>query len=688
LETPGGTDDASVVVDSDARNADIACDSTCSDDLPRLHRSSSRQKQEQHRKRVKIVESDGSTDVLEYSELDVMALLTPEELEEYLAEQCSSRDGGGGQAIQTMNAATQRNPRSNSRSSSGTKNDTDDDQGYSDDEEMTPVVEITSVLEDEESEEIEALNPNRAANLQRIAARSRPASSTVAEAPSRASFAPAQRPSVVAWLKEEVGGSGNTTIRGGTYWTAVAGATRVDDSGLVVLAPRHKVDGIRITSAEYLAVLGTGGFMAKAAPRESDKPEDVQVEVVSRLRKGRSDDPIDVVRVQSTNPSTSCSSIIEVCQDAFQQGVRGDAEANPFDRRGPRRLVHCGKISLSSKAAGSRSFDASSVPFDAAVFLDRGRDRNKLFTSGSFLGRMSFKNSSTTNAFREINAAADGFPGWTVDRYDHWLFVQHNSGTTPLGPLPSIHDGNTAGVYLLEQSNPDRSADGSIRPRLLEGRVAPDRIPILENGITYHVSFQDMSTGIFLDQRPQRAWLARNCGPNTRVLNCFAHSGAYSVAAATAGASTVSVDLSRKWLERLPDQLRANEIDFDERHDAIYGDCFDWLARLAKRGEKYDIVILDPPSSSVGGRKKRRWSVKNDMDELVSLAAGLVKKGGLLWTTTNNAGIHPIKFARVCKKGLEDAGLYDAKLERLQPMPGDFPSIGPQSVKNLVWRIP
>jgi 23S rRNA G2069 N7-methylase RlmK/C1962 C5-methylase RlmI len=84
----------------------------------------------------------------------------------------------------------------------------------------------------------------------------------------------------------------------------------------------------------------------------------------------------------------------------------------------------------------------------------------------------------------------------------------------------------------------------------------------------------------------------------------------------------------------------------------------------------------------------RRWSVKNDMDELVAVAAGLVKIGGLLWTTTNNASIHPMKFARMCKKGLEDAGLQHAKLERLQPMPGDFPSIGPQAVKNLVWRIP
>jgi 23S rRNA (cytosine1962-C5)-methyltransferase len=222
----------------------------------------------------------------------------------------------------------------------------------------------------------------------------------------------------------------------------------------------------------------------------------------------------------------------------------------------------------------------------------------------------------------------------------------------------------------------------------LEGNPAPEMIPILENGVTYLVSLdRDLSTGIFLDQRPQRAWLTRNCCADTHVLNCFAHTGAFSVAAAAAGASTVSIDLGKKWLDRLPEQLQSNGIDFDERHDCIYGDCFDWLTRLAKRGEKYDIVILDPPSSSVGGRKKKRWSVKNDMDELVALAASLVKKGGLLWTTTNSASVPPIKFARLCRKGLEAAGFDSAKLERIQPMPVDFPTVGSQPVKNFVWRI-
>lgn len=229
---------------------------------------------------------------------------------------------------------------------------------------------------------------------------------------------------------------------------------------------------------------------------------------------------------------------------------------------------------------------------------------------------------------------------------------------------------------------------GEVRATLLEGKPAPEMVPIQENGVTYLATMdKDLSTGIFLDQRLQRAWLTRNCNDQTRVLNCFAHCGAFSIAAASAGASTVSLDLNKKFLDRIPPQLELNGIDFDDRHDSIYGDCFDWLTRLSKRGEQFDIIILDPPSTSIG-TKKKRWSVKNDMAELVALAAPMVKKGGILWTTTNSATIHPIKFANMCKKGLDDVGLTGAKLERVATMPSDFPSIGAQAVKNLVWRIP
>lgn len=76
------------------------------------------------------------------------------------------------------------------------------------------------------------------------------------------------------------------------------------------------------------------------------------------------------------------------------------------------------------------------------------------------------------------------------------------------------------------------------------------------------------------------------------------------------------------------------------------------------------------------------------MDELVALAARLVKSDGLLMTTTNASTLRPEKFAKMCKKGLSDAGLNNARLERISPMPSDFPSIGCQPVTNMIWRLP
>jgi 23S rRNA (cytosine1962-C5)-methyltransferase len=183
-------------------------------------------------------------------------------------------------------------------------------------------------------------------------------------------------------------------------------------------------------------------------------------------------------------------------------------------------------------------------------------------------------NRDDTTAYREINGAADGWPGWIVDRYNKWLLVQHDE-MYPKGPLPSLHDGYTAGVYYFA-SDPDRSITGSvkgIKPILLEGQPAPEMFEVRENGIKYLVNFEDLSTGIFLDQRFQRAWLARCCTDETRVLNCFAHCGAFSIAAATAGAHTTSLDLDKKWLDRIEQQLKINGIDTTKRHDSIYGDC-------------------------------------------------------------------------------------------------------------------
>jgi len=452
------------------------------------------------------------------------------------------------------------------------------------------------------------------------------------------------RPSLVNWLKQLKAEEG-TPIKGGKNWVALAGATEIDDSGLVLLCPKDRTRALHVDRCGYTAVVGNGKKLtsrsklmklikaAEAGGGEVCDGSTAKIEILARLKKGRDVDPVLSVGVEFPDGSSTCSQAVLLCQDRLGDGVRGDESADPIDRRAARRLVHCNSMTVSSLTCLDDEpviLESNPVlPDDIAIYANR-RDGAE-FRKGSYLGRQSgLAQNEFTNAYREINGASDGYPGWIVDRYDKWLFVQHEEGpTTVRGPLPSLHDGYTTGVYYLP-TKVDRSVMGEaqVKPQLLEGKLAPENTPIVENGVTYLVNLgESYSTGIFLDQRIQRAWLADNCNEETRVLNCFAHTGAFSVAAATAGASTVSLDLDKKWLDRIRPQMEANGItEWDGKHDCIYGDCFDWLARLGKRGEQFDIVILDPPSTSVG-KKKRRWSVKNDMDELVTMAAALVKSG-------------------------------------------------------------
>lgn len=411
------------------------------------------------------------------------------------------------------------------------------------------------------------------------------------------------RPSLVNWLKEYKANEG-TPIKGGKYWIALTGATEIDDSGLVLLCPRDRVDAINVEESSYVAVVGNGkkvtsrsrllkairSSSSSVVGKEACDTSHARVDILSRLKKWREDDPIATVSLTFPVGISTCNHAVLVCQDRFGDGVRGDAMADPLDRRSPRRLVHCTSLSVSSTSPSSDAsksddeVDPTSLPDDIASYANR-RDGSS-FSSGDFLGRRNgLGRNALTTAYREVNGASDGLPGWIVDRYGKWLFVQHHhdgeEGLNSLaasskGPLPSLHDGYTAGVYYLP-TWADRSVMGSerMKPTLLEGKAAPEYIPIVENGVQYLVNLGDsFSTGIFLDQRLQRAYLAGVCNSNTRVLNCFAHTGAFSVAAATAGARTVSLDLEKKWLDRIRPQLETNGImEWDGRHDCLFGDC-------------------------------------------------------------------------------------------------------------------
>ena len=439
----------------------------------------------------------------------------------------------------------------------------------------------------------------------------------------------------------------------------------VDTSG-VLLFSRSTV-GARLLAAgfeggaaekRYLAVVDaplprSAGTLTGEVPEARGKPAETRYRVLRRGAAG--------VLVEAC-PITGRTHQIRAHLAAAGAPIRGDLRyGDPLDVRAPRLMLHCERIAL----PGGRVFEAP----PPVVFAAARGDSAGL--------RAGLRVDPDNTCFRERNGAGDASPGVYVDRYGDWLWVQHDAGAPEI-PLPTAR-----GVYRIDALR-DRSQGRQAPPAHVAGGRAPQPLAVRENGIEYRVVLGDhLSTGLFLDQRPQRGWL-RARADGARVLNTFAHAGGFTVAAAVGGAArTVSIDLDRDWLARIPGQLEANGVDPDpRRHDTIHGDVFDWLRRLSRRPDRFDIVILDPPSTSVGARG-RRWSAAQDYTALVAAALPLVAPGGRLLTVTNHRGVTPARFFELVSAGLPP----DAVLERVGTMPLDFPEVGPPPTKSWIWRL-
>ena len=132
------------------------------------------------------------------------------------------------------------------------------------------------------------------------------------------------------------------------------------------------------------------------------------------------------------------------------------------------------------------------------------------------------------------------------------------------------------------------------------------------------------SAGLFIDQRANRARL-RAWKPS-RLLNTFAYTCSFSVVAALAGAETVSVDLSRRSLTRGEGNFRAMGLIPKTGHRFIADDVLAVLPRLARRGEKFDAIMLDPPTFS-RNQSGAAFQVQRDFERLVSLALEVAAHG-------------------------------------------------------------
>jgi len=287
-------------------------------------------------------------------------------------------------------------------------------------------------------------------------------------------------------------------------------------------------------------------------------------------------------------------------------------------------------------------------------------------------------NLGDTDAYRLVNAEGDLLPGLTVDAYAGYLMIQlyGNVWKPHLQLLTRALQELLSPLGIYEKTRPQKTreleagSDNKNYGRLLQGKPLQSRHQVRENGLNLLVSLEKgLDTGLFPDQRKNRRELmARAAGK--RVLNLFSYTGAFSVAAAVAGASRVtSVDVSPAYTDWARANFEANRLN-PARHEFIVGDCLGTLTDLKRRTSSFDIVIMDPPSFSTTA--KSRFTTRGGTAELVAAALPLLQEGGLLLCSSNHQKVDIADYLKELRRGAIQAG-SGLQVLSLAGQPEDFP---------------
>lgn len=252
---------------------------------------------------------------------------------------------------------------------------------------------------------------------------------------------------------------------------------------------------------------------------------------------------------------------------------------------------------------------------------------------------------------RVIFGEADFLPGIVVDKFADVLVVESlalgidrfkGQIVDILKELMDADGIHIRGVYERSDAKV-REQEGMERYKGFIGEPFDTKVEIVENGVRYYVDVKDgQKTGFFLDQKYNRRAVAKLC-KGAKVLDCFTHTGSFALNAGAAGAEHVTgVDASELGVAQARENAALNGLQ--DRVEFICEDVFDLLPRLEKQGEKYDVVILDPPAFT-----KSRSSIKKAVKgyrEINLRGMKLVKDGGYLATCSCSHFMDPELFTK------------------------------------------
>ncbi len=349
-------------------------------------------------------------------------------------------------------------------------------------------------------------------------------------------------------------------------------------------------------------------------------------------------------------------------------------------------VAHCdgpGQLTARMWAGPAQSGGSDSVEARVAEALGR---RSALLEPGSRRAR--------TDVFRLLHGEGDRLPGLFVDRLGPLLRVLVTSEGAlgyrdrALDALVRGLEGSLGGdpgvievVHLRERPPGDLVCTRVLRGALPDapGSTASEagastRLVVQEAGVQFLVdpglsrpTRASPGFGLYPDQRDNRARLLAGVRKGGRLLNLFAHTGAFSVSwLAGQGATAVSVDLSGAYLRWLEENLARNGID-PIVHQSVRSDGRRYLETL-DRSERFDAIVIDPPTAAAAGR--RFWSVARDLPPLIASALAHLQPGGRLLVSRNDR-----KRAALRELVAEAAKLKGVRLAALESAPPgiDFP---------------
>jgi 23S rRNA (cytosine1962-C5)-methyltransferase len=286
-----------------------------------------------------------------------------------------------------------------------------------------------------------------------------------------------------------------------------------------------------------------------------------------------------------------------------------------------------------------------------------------------------------TDAYRLLNGEGDGLPGVVADRYGRFVVMKHYAPSLA-ALLPDVawaiaREVKVKGVLWRREGGLEA----------LHGELPPPEITVREHGLSFIANlYHGQKTGLFLDQRDNRQTV-RALAAGRSVLNLFSYSGMFSVYALAGGAKSArSVDVAAAALHDAERNAALNGVA--DAHETVQADVFAALQALAEAGERFGMVIVDPPS--LGSGKVGRHAALRAYERLNAAALRCVEAGGLLVSSSCTAQVSPADFLAVLARGAQSAGVraqvvHEAGQPADHPVPLAFPE--GRYLKFVVLRV-